>query len=276
MEIIKTKHLGFCFGVKRALDLVNRALNSSKGPIYTLGPLIHNAEVVKILEEKGVIAKSDLKDIKEGTVVFRTHGVLKEEEEYVKRARLKIIDATCPLVKRVRHEAKRLEKNGYKVVIVGDKDHQEVRSVLSYLKNDGIVIDEPQEIKAPKLGVVVQTTQTKELLKRVTEKLLDSVKELKIVNTICESVEMRLKETRSVAELVDMMIVVGGKDSANTKRLFNTVRKIRSRSFQIESERELDPSWFKGIHVIGLTGGTSTPDFLIDRVYEAIKKMCGG
>lgn len=276
MEIIKTKHLGFCFGVKRALDLVNRALNSSKGPIYTLGPLIHNAEVVKILEEKGVIAKSDLKDIKEGTVVFRTHGVLKEEEEYVKRARLKIIDATCPLVKRVRHEAKRLEKNGYKVVIVGDKDHQEVRSVLSYLKNDGIVIDEPQEIKAPKLGVVVQTTQTKELLKRVTEKLLDSVKELKIVNTICESVEMRLKETRSVAELVDMMIVVGGKDSANTKRLFNTVRKIRSRSFQIENERELDPSWFKGIHVIGLTGGTSTPDFLIDRVYEAIKKMCGG
>lgn len=276
MEIIKTKHLGFCFGVKRALDLVNRALNSSKGPIYTLGPLIHNAEVVKILEEKGVIAKSDLKDIKEGTVVFRTHGVLKEEEEYVKRARLKIIDATCPLVKRVRHEAKRLEKNGYKVVIVGDKDHQEVRSVLSYLKNDGIVIDEPQEIKAPKLGVVVQTTQTKELLKRVTEKLLDSVKELKIVNTICESVEMRLKETRSVAELVDMMIVVGGKDSANTKRLFNTVRKIRSRSFHIESERELDPSWFKGIHVIGLTGGTSTPDFLIDRVYEAIKKMCGG
>lgn len=276
MEIIKTKHLGFCFGVKRALDLVNRALNSSKGPIYTLGPLIHNAEVVKILEEKGVIAKSDLKDIKEGTVVFRTHGVLKEEEEYVKRARLKIIDATCPLVKRVRHEAKRLEKNGYKVVIVGDKDHQEVRSVLSYLKNDGIVIDEPQEIKAPKLGVVVQTTQTKELLKRVTEKLLDSVKELKIVNTICESVEMRLKETRSVAELVDMMIVVGGKDSANTKRLFNTVRKIRSRSFHIESERELDTSWFKGIHVIGLTGGTSTPDFLIDRVYEAIKKMCGG
>lgn len=276
MEIVKAKHSGFCFGVKRALDIVNKALKEKKGPIYTIGPIIHNPEVVRLLEGNGVIPINDVKSVKKGTVVYRTHGILKEEEEYIKGTRLKAIDATCPLVKRVRQEAIKLKKNGYKVIIVGDKNHQEVRSILSYIENDGIVIEEPQDVKGRKIGIVSQTTQNREVLKRIVDRVLEGTDEVKIINTICEAVELRLKEAIKIAEIADVMIIVGGRESANTKKLFNAVKEIRKRSYHIEHESELDPLWFKGIHLVGVTGGTSTPDFLIDRVIFGIKNLSGG
>ncbi|MCX7857827.1 MAG: 4-hydroxy-3-methylbut-2-enyl diphosphate reductase [Deltaproteobacteria bacterium] len=276
MEIIKAKHSGFCFGVKRAIDMVNKLLKEKDGPIYTIGPIIHNGEVVTLLQDKGVIPVDDIRSIKKGTVVYRTHGILKEEEEYLKSKRLRVVDATCPLVKKVRQEAVKLRKNGYKVVIVGDKNHQEVKSILSYIENDGIVIDDPQEVKGKKIGVVSQTTQSRELLKKVVDRLLEGPQEVRIVNTICEAVELRLREALKMAEIADAMIVVGGKESSNTKKLYKAIKEVRARSYHIEHECELNPSWFKGIHVVGLTGGTSTPDFLIDRIFYGIKSLCGG
>lgn len=276
MEIIRAKDSGFCFGVKRAIEMVNKVLSERGGPVYTIGPIIHNPEMVRILEEKGVIPVKDVRSVKKGTVIYRTHGILKEDEEYVKEKRLRVVDATCPLVKRVRQEAMRLKKNGYKVVIVGDKNHQEVKSILSYIENDGIVIEDPQELREKKVGIVSQTTQSREVLKKVVDRILDGSDEVKIVNTICDAVETRLKEALRIAEIADVMVVVGGKESANTKKLFKAVKEVRKRSYHVENETELDPSWFKEIHLVGITGGTSTPDFLIDRVYEGIKKIVGG
>lgn len=276
MEVIKAKHSGFCFGVKRALDIVNKALNEKGGPIYTIGPLIHNQEVINILKQKGVIPLDDISSIQKGTVIFRTHGILKEEEEYIKSRRLKAIDATCPFVKKVRKEAIKLKKKGYKVIIVGDRNHQEVKSILSYIENDGIVIEHPQEVREKKVGIVSQTTQSREVLKRVVEKIIDTSEEVMIINTICEAVEVRMKEAIKIAEIADVMIIVGGTDSANTRRLYKAVKEIRPLSYHIETEIDLDPSWFKGSHIVGLAGGTSTPDFIIDRVFYGIKNLCGG
>ncbi len=276
MEIIKAKQLGFCFGVKRAMEIVNKALKEKEGPIYTIGPIIHNSEVVNSLKEKGIIPIDDVRKITRGTVIYRTHGILKEEEDYIKGTRIKALDATCPLVKRVRREAMRLRKRGYKVVIVGDRNHQEVRSILSYIENDGIVIEDPQAIKEKKIGIVSQTTQSKEVFKKVVERILEEAHEVTAVNTICEAVEVRLKEAQRIAEMADVMVIVGGMESSNTKKLFKAVKEIRPSSYHIENEDQLDPLWFKGVHVVGLTGGTSTPDFLIDRIFLRIKKMCGG
>ncbi|MCS7280623.1 MAG: 4-hydroxy-3-methylbut-2-enyl diphosphate reductase [Desulfobacterota bacterium] len=276
MEIVRANNSGFCFGVRRAVDMVSRLLEKKEGPIYTIGPIIHNPDMVRLLEEKGVIPVEDVKEVVRGTVVFRTHGILKEEEDYIRSKRIKAIDATCPFVKRVRKEACKLKKSGYKVVIVGDREHQEVKSILSYVGNDGIVIEHPQEIKGKKIGIVSQTTQSREVLKKVVDRLLETAEEIKVVNTICEAVERRLKEAISIAEIADVMIVVGGKESSNTKKLFKAVKNVRPRSYHVENEEDLDPLWFKGVRVVGLTGGTSTPDFIMDRVYYRIKNVCGG
>jgi len=151
MKVLKTKHLGFCFGVKRAINIVLREAEQNKGNIYTLGPIIHNPQMVDNLKEKGIMPVDDVYQIENGVVVFRTHGIKKEEEEYIKGKGLPIIDTTCPFVKRVRQRAIFLKKNGYRVVIVGDKNHPEVKSVLSYLDNDGIVLQQPAQLRLEEL-----------------------------------------------------------------------------------------------------------------------------
>ncbi len=185
-ETVKNKNAKFCFGVKRAVDKVLKEIDKGNRTIYTLGPIIHNPQMVAMLKERGVVPVDDVKNIHEGTVVFRTHGVKMEEEEYIRKKGLESIDVTCPFVKRVRKRAMYLKKNGYQVVIIGDKNHAEVKSVLSYLDNDGIVLQESCRIDARKIGAVSQTTLDRETFTSVVTGLLDGAEEIRVYDTILQ------------------------------------------------------------------------------------------
>jgi (E)-4-hydroxy-3-methyl-but-2-enyl pyrophosphate reductase len=273
VKVLKTKHISFCFGVKRAIKMVKKEAKANKGIVYTIGPIIHNPQMVEILKGKGVIPVDDVSQIKDGVVVFRTHGIKKEEEEYVRKSGLRFIDTTCPFVKRVREHAMYLKKKGYTVVIVGDKNHPEVKSVLSYLDNDGIVLQEPKGLDEKKVGVVSQTTLDKDAFVNIVKELIGGVEELRIYNTICESTEIRQKEAVVLAGKVDIMLVVGGKNSANTGKLYKVVHKVQPNTHHIETEDDINPEWFKDTDTVGITGGASTPDLIIDIVERRVKNL---
>ena len=273
MKIIKSKHSGFCFGVKRAIGIVEKELRQGGSKLYTIGPIIHNPQMVKMLEEKGAIPVDDISQVKEGVVVFRTHGIRKEEEEYVKERNLKALDATCPFVKRVRKYALYLEKNGYTVVIVGDKNHPEVKSVLSYLHNDGIVLQKPTSVRAKKIGVVSQTTLDAGTFTGVVSGLIEGAEEIRVYNTICESTQVRQKEAAALATAVDAMLVVGGRNSSNTTKLYRIVKEMQPRTYHVETEADIKPEWFSGAKKVGITGGASTPDLIIELVERRVKNF---
>lgn len=273
METVKSEHSSFCFGVKRAIDRVMKEIERKSHAIYTLGPIIHNPQIVSMLKEKGVIPVDDVTDISDGTVVFRTHGIKKEEEEYIQKRGMESIDVTCPFVKRVRKRAMYLKKHGYQVVIIGDKNHAEVKSVLSYLDNDGIVLQLPTSIKEKKIGVVSQTTQDKETFFNIVRGLIEGVEELRVYNTICHSTEIRQDEAAILASKVDLMLIVGGKNSSNTAKLYNVVKRVQQNSYHIETEKDIMPGWFSGINKIGITGGASTPDHILDIVERRVKNL---
>ncbi len=273
MKILKTKNIGFCFGVKRAIKMVLKEAEETRGDVYTIGPIIHNPQMVDMLKEKGIIPVNDVFQISNGTVVFRTHGIKKDEEEYIRKSGLRIIDTTCPFVKRVCKHAMYLKKKGYTVVIVGDKNHPEVKSVLSYLDNDGIVLQEPLKLDKKKVGVVSQTTLDKDTFVNIVKELIGGVEELRIYNTICESTGVRQQEAVVLSGKVDMMLVVGGKNSSNTTKLYKVVHKVQPRTHHIETVNNIKPSWFKGVNTVGITGGASTPDLIIDIVERRVKNL---
>ena len=270
MEIVKAKHMGFCFGVRRAINMVEKEVRGKSRRIYTLGPIIHNPQMVEALEKRGVIPVDDVTRIKEGVVVYRTHGIRRGEESYIQQRNLKVVDATCPFVKNVRKRATYLEKNGYTLVIVGDGNHPEVKSVLSYLNNDGIVLQKPASVSAKKIGVVSQTTQDKDTFYAVAQALIGQAEELRIYDTICKSTEVRQKEAADLALTTDLMLIVGGKNSANTTKLYDVVKKMQPNTFHIETEKDLKAEWFSGMKKVGIAGGASTPDFIIDLVERRI------
>lgn len=272
MNVIKTKNIGFCFGVKRAIKMVLKAAEKGER-VFTIGPIIHNPQMVELLKEKGITPVDDVYQVKDGTVVFRTHGIRKEEEEYVRKSGLKSIDTTCPFVKRVRKHARNLEKSGYQVVIVGDRNHPEVKSVLSYLDNDGIVLQQPTALTAKKVGVVSQTTLDKGTFVSIVKELIAGVEELRIYNTICESTQIRQNEAVELSGEVDMMLVVGGKNSSNCTKLYKVVHKVQPNTYHIETVDDLRPEWFQNVSRVGLTGGASTPDLIIDIVEGKVKNF---
>jgi 4-hydroxy-3-methylbut-2-enyl diphosphate reductase len=275
METVRSKHAGFCFGVKRAVDRVMKEIGKGKGTgtVYTLGPIIHNPQMVAMLKEKGIVPVDDLNNVHEGTVVFRTHGIKKEEEEYIKKKGLESIDVTCPFVKRVRKYAMYLRKHGYQVVIIGDKNHPEVKSVLSYLDNDGIVLQEPCPIEARRIGVVSQTTLDRATFTGVVTGLLNGAEEVRVYDTICRSTQVRQGEAAELAGLVDVMLIIGGKNSSNTTKLYKIAKKAQPQTYHIETDNDIQADWFQGAQRVGLAGGSSTPDFIIDLVDRRVKNL---
>jgi len=273
METVRSRHAGFCFGVRKAVDRVMKEIGKERGVIYTLGPIIHNPQMVDSLKEKGISPIEGLNGIHEGTIVLRTHGVKKEEEEYITQKGLDSIDVTCPFVKRVRRHAMYLKKHGYQVVIIGDKHHPEVKSVLSYLDNDGIVLQEPCSIEAKKIGVVSQTTLDRDTFTAVVTGLLDGAEEVRVYDTICRSTQVRQREAAELAGLVDVMLIIGGKNSSNTTKLYKIAKKVQPNTYHIETENDIQSEWFQGARKVGLTGGSSTPDFIIDLVDRRVKNL---
>ena len=251
-EIIIAEHAGFCFGVKRAISLAEEALKDGQ-KIFSMGPLIHNPQEVKRLEEKGLVLLKDENYLKEGhRVLIRSHGIPPQKERELLSKGIDIIDATCPYVKAVHSAVIRLCQEGYFVVLVGEKNHPEVIGTLGYLQEcggKGIVVENKEDLKEAlgkdKVGVVAQTTQKEQFFKEVVGELALWVKELKVINTICNATSERQEDVYSLAPKVDVMVIIGGKNSGNTRRLYEIAKSLNPNSYHVETAEELKEEWFK-------------------------------
>jgi 4-hydroxy-3-methylbut-2-enyl diphosphate reductase len=278
MEIIVAKMAGFCFGVKRAIDIAFQIANEKRKGVYTLGPIIHNPQVVEMLKEKGIIPIEDIKAKKDiRALIIRTHGIPLHLSKEISSMGCEIIDATCPFVKKAQYYAKLLMEEGYQVVILGEKNHPEVKGLMSYANDDVIVVDSKTPL--PKLksrvGIVVQTTQSLEALKKVLSDALEHANEIKVYNTICNSTALRLKETEKMARKVDVMLVVGGKNSANTTQLTRLCKSLSVPTYHIETSSEIKEAWIKNAKKLGITAGASTPEWIIKEVGKRIRDIGG-
>lgn len=267
---------GFCFGVARAVDsaLKAREENPDKN-IYTYGQLIHNPQEIERLEKKGIKPISSLKEINKGILIIRSHGVSDKVIENAKIAGLEVIDLTCPFVKTVHTISKDLEKKGYQIIIFGEPKHPEVTGIVDNLKKPIVIEKEDQISNLPffkKIGFVSQTTQDKEQFNDLANLLKPKCNHLIVKNTICNATEKRQDSSKDIAKKVDVMLVIGGKNSGNTKRLYDICRSINKKTFLIETSKDLSKEWID-FENIGITAGASTPQRIIDDVISKIKEL---
>ena len=276
MKVILAKRAGFCFGVKRATHMAFEA--AGKGSkTYTLGPIIHSPQVVQKLEDMGVKVVKDLDNTDSGTIIIRSHGVLASEMDEAVQKQLEIVDATCPFVKKAQEHVKSLSEAGYGVVVVGDADHPEVQGIVSYGGDKVFVVGSGEEVKKlpkmNKIGIVAQTTQSFENLKNVVSECLLRGGEIRVFNTICDATAVRQEEAKELACQVDCMLVVGGFNSANTRRLAEVCAELQPRTHHIETAAEINPGWFEGVERVGVTAVASTPKWIIDEVMNRIEEI---
>ena len=278
MNITVAKHSGACYGVNRALDLVHKAAKNGVG-VHTMGPLIHNPVVVEELRKEGIIPATSLDEITDGILVIRTHGVAPNVIKEAQSRGLETLDATCPHVTKAQNEAQNLAESGRFVVIVGEKGHPEVEALRAYAGENSIVVDSVNSLYGnlnfESVGVVVQTTQSEELFEEVVEYLKTKTQDIKISNTICFATRQRQAAACELSKKVEVMIVVGGKNSGNTRRLFEICSKECSHAYLIERSDELMAEWFEGIQEVGITAGASTPSTHIEQVISRIKTFVG-
>jgi 4-hydroxy-3-methylbut-2-enyl diphosphate reductase len=279
VKLLIAKSAGFCFGVKRAMDMALEAAKKHPKHLYTLGPLIHNPQAVEFLGQLGVKVKNRIENIPKGTVIFRSHGVSLRDLEKAKEKRLHIIDATCPTVKRAQFFANYLHRHGYDLLIVGDAYHPEVKAIQSYIKEGVEVVDTVEAIQQlgpwEKLGIIAQTTQSFNLFKEIVTTSLERAKEVRVFNTICHATTIRQKEAIEIAKKVECMIVIGGYNSGNTQRLAAICKEIQPHTYHIETAQELNQRWLARKEKIGLTAGASTPSWIIKEVEGEIRRLKG-
>ena len=278
-EVILAKTAGFCPGVQKAIDRVRKLAQAGKGPVYTLGPLVHNSQVIARLEAEGIHAVESLDEIKgkAGVLVIRAHGITPDLEAEVRRQGLKVVDATCPLVKKVHAAISRYVAQGYATVIVGDKGHAEVVGLLGYAGKGAQVVSGPEEAaKLPayhSVHVVAQTTQEEDVFLKTVEAVRSRAKTVVVSDTICQPSRDRQRETVELAGTVDLMVVVGSRKSANTARLAAICRRLCPRTVHVESEADLDAAAVRAARRIGVTAGASTPDWLVARVVSGLREV---
>ncbi|MCM0710907.1 4-hydroxy-3-methylbut-2-enyl diphosphate reductase [Collinsella sp. BG-O-102] len=273
-------HAGTCYGVQRALDMALAAAPQAgeSAQVHTLGPLIHNPIVVRELAEAGIGLAETLNDAASGTVIIRAHGVVPQVIEAAHDRGLTVVDATCPYVKKVHMAAERLVREGYHVVVVGEPGHPEVEGILGHAGDDAQVVSCAADADAlplkGKVGLVVQTTQTAQNLADVVAAITPRVQELRVINTICAATSERQQAAAALANRCDCMVVVGGKNSGNTRRLAQICADACEHTYHIEETSELQAAWFTDAHHIGITAGASTPQEHIERAVTRIKELC--
>ncbi len=277
MRVVLAKSAGFCFGVKRATNMAFEAAESN-ARICSLGPIIHSPQLVERLERKGVSVVREVDEIEGRAVIIRSHGVNAEVLDQIKARSLCVVDATCPFVQKAQEHAAQLSAEGYTVVIVGEPEHPEVAGIFSYARQgDAFVVENPKEAAAlspcKKIGVVAQTTQSYDNFRDIVTLCLDKAKELRVYNTICNATTVRQEEAKLIADQVELMLVVGGFNSANTTRLAHICAQSQNRTHHVETAEELKAEWFSGIETVGVTAGASTPQWIIDEVLERIENM---
>lgn len=278
-EVMLAKSAGFCFGVKRAVDMVYEKINEG-GNIYTYGPIIHNDTVVKDLEDKGVHiieGEDDIKTKEPGTVIIRCHGVSRRVYAKLEEAGMKIVDATCPFVLTIHRIVEEKSKDGEQIVIIGNKDHPEVQGIMGWCEEPAIVIDTEEQAKVftsvnPRIHIVSQTTFQPNKFNSLVEILSDKGYNSNISNTICNATEVRQKEAREIAAKADAMIVIGGSNSSNTRKLYEIAGKECPDTFLIGSVEELDFNKLKEAKCIGITAGASTPSNIIQEVHTSVRR----
>ncbi|MDI6809524.1 MAG: 4-hydroxy-3-methylbut-2-enyl diphosphate reductase [Candidatus Eisenbacteria bacterium] len=279
IDVILAKNAGPCFGVKRAIAIARSALEKQNGPIYSLGPIIHNRQVVDKLAGKGLRVVDDVRSIEAGTVIVRCHGVGPEPIREAKARGLEVIDATCPFVERCHEYARQLSREGYFTVVVGDTNHPEVVATVANAGGRACVVNSPEGASAcedcEKLGIIAQTTQSRERFYSIVSVLVEKARNARVHNTICNITSLKQAATRELASSVDVMVIVGGRESANTRRLFDMSKEKNQRTYQVEGPSELEKRWFDGISAAGVMGGASTPDWILEDVVKWVRERGG-
>ena len=277
MEIVVANSAGFCFGVKRATQMAFAASDEHQH-ICSLGPIIHSPQVVQKLAEKGVAVVGRVEAIPKGAVIIRSHGVTADEMRAIQGRELTVVDATCPFVKKAQEYAAQLATEGYTVVIVGEAEHPEVQGIVSYAGGGKVHVvanaaDAGMLPRMGRVGIVAQTTQSFENLRQVAAICLEKCRELHVFNTICDATTVRQNEAREIARKVDVMLVIGGYNSANTTRLAQICREILASTHHLETAEDVERSWFVGAQRVGITAGASTPRWLIDEVCNRVAEL---
>lgn len=276
MEIIVAKDAGYCFGVR---DAVNMAYDATKtyGTVYMLGDIVHNEQVVHDLEGEGIKVVSSIDEVPDNaTVLFRAHGTPEDVWKQVKNRGIRIIDATCPLVREIHEEVRRISEDGRQVIIIGDHGHDEVVGIASQVRNP-IIVASPAEAqtlrKMKKAAVVSQSTQMIENVQSIINVLMAKTFDLHFVNTICFPTKRNHEQIKQMAEESDVMIIIGSFTSANSKRLTQLALERNPRSYQVTCGAEVEGEWFEGARRVGISAGASTPDYLIEEVKARIQKV---
>ena len=277
MEVIVADNAGFCFGVKRAIKMANDTMDGG-GAVKSLGSLIHNPQVVSSFRKRGLEVVADLDAIDpEDTVIIRSHGVGPEIKNKAISLGLTVVDTTCPFVTKAQQYAAKLIADNYKVVMIGDKNHPEVIGVVAHTQNQAIVLDSIAEAEAlrfiPRMGVVFQTTHSIGHVQQVVGALLKRGKEVRVFNTLCGATTSMQKTAIELSSEVEAMVIVGGRQSANTAQLAEVCRKKNPRVLQIEAADEIHDDWFRGLTRVGVSAGASTPDEVIAEVVDRITRI---
>lgn len=275
MQIKVAGQAGFCRGVKRAMDIARKVVQKERhGPIYTYGPLVHNPHVIKKLEEEGILPIESIDEVSSGTIIIRSHGISPDEMDRLKKSDLNIVDATCPRVKAL-HSV--IEKNiceGYNIVIAGNREHPEVIALMGFCRGRGQVISDSNEMErlslSGKICLVAQTTHSEMEFEKISEIMRRKHPESRIINTICNFSCKRQEEVNNIAHSVEAMIVVGGKNSENTRNLARIAGSAGIPVFHLESEEGIDPTEVLKYRSIGVCAGASTPDWMVDKVKERL------
>ena len=274
MEIKLAKNYGFCFGVKRAIEIAEESKNAT-----TMGPLIHNNEEIKRLKENFDVTTAHTMDELGETqkVIIRTHGIVKDDLKKLQASQKEIIDATCPFVTKPQEIVEKMSQERYKIIIFGDENHPEVKGVKSYAVNEPVVILGVEELKnvplGPKVAIVSQTTRKFAEFMKIVNYLVERVAEVRVFNTICNATFENQDAARELSKESDIMIVIGGKNSSNTKQLLNISQDNCAACYLVENEKELLKAWFEGKQKCGVTAGASTPDWIIEKIIAKIREF---
>ncbi|MGB8953089.1 MAG: 4-hydroxy-3-methylbut-2-enyl diphosphate reductase [Candidatus Aminicenantales bacterium] len=276
MEIVIAKNTGLCYGVKRALHLAQKTRRQTTEKVFTLGDLIHNHQVIAELKRQGIDSIENPDDLMEGTVIIRSHGVSPHIYKRLSRKKIKIVDATCPIVKKIQKLVEELAQKKLEVIIVGNKEHPEIRGLIGYSLGKGLIIENETQADAlpfkKKRAVLAQSTQDPFLFKKVVATLIERTAELKVYNTICRSTQTRQQATSDLASKVQALFIVGGKNSSNTYQLYQISKRILPNTYFIESAEQIRPRMLRGAKKIGISGGASTPPEAIQEAVQKIKK----
>ena len=282
MEVIVAKKAGFCFGVEKAIEMVYDEANESNKTIYTYGPIIHNEQVVGDLESKGVKAinfvEDELEDLSDCTVVIRSHGVGKNIYDDLEVRHINIVDATCPFVKKIHKIVKEQSEEGKTIIIVGSEYHPEVQGIKGWVNGDAYIVDDEADAKALDIDkekpvcIVSQTTYNPEKFAKLVEIIREKGYDSNVVNTICNATHERQSEAKEIAKNVDAMIVIGGKNSSNTQKLYEICKAECENTYHIQTAKDLDFDELKKYEKIGITAGASTPKNIIEEVHTECQR----